>query len=641
MSLNARKLREDRKARIAARRVRADGNDPIPDEEAPVEQPALSEDDGDEMLPEMDDDGIAGDVDADDLDAEPMLDEDEGEGLEPDGDELPFADEAAGDGEEMGDDEMLPVEEPQEASAAFRYNPVCQKPRNLGSDKPSGGYHYYGPPPDAGTSYGFYVDSANDVGIIAPVAKGKSVFSPVSGKVMKLQGRLNTNALATVLAMATEMTKVCIGKETRVTSAALTRASGPLFDVITGRQIKVHAEDLDMPPMADAEGEDDILPDDDEMLPEAESDFVPVAPVPEDGPLDQGMGMDTGMDMLAAEGEDEILPDDEMLPEAESDFIPTAPVPEDGPLDQGMASGEGDDIDEELPPPSLDEVESVNYQPLASVNHFNGETLTEADVHMTLFGEDAGSAPYWNIDIKGTPVARVLLSDQPKPDEIRAVFCSADYYKGVSGAIAKVGLKPVLKQIKARVWANRVEKTRLAKDIRAKVEAAAQARVVATTKNLMRSLLNCTAIVCAGMDKNFYKEAGNPLKEALWSELYSFGITNPAPIIEAAFKKGSTKYFETVLSKAVEYMELEPKAMEQIKMAIGDADVLPPDDSNVGDELPEAIPAPEEAPTLSQRLAANSVAVAGMPAMVGNAFGDHKNALRRELRLGGTGPRRR
>jgi hypothetical protein len=197
-----------------------------------------------------------------------------------------------------------------------------------------------------------------------------------------------------------------------------------------------------------------------------------------------------------------------------------------------------------------------------------------------------------------------------------------------------------MKQIKAHLWANRLHETKFAQQVKAEVEAAANQRVVSTTHNLLRNLLERVAIVCAGMDKNFYRDEGNPLKEALWGELHGFGITNPSPIIEAAFRKGSTRYFETVLNKAVEYMEMEPKALAQVRKAIGDADVLAPGNEKMGDQLPDATPAsPEEMPTLSDRLAASSVALGGIPAIMGDALGEHKQALRSELRLGGAGPR--
>ena len=536
---------------------------------------------------------------------------------------------AQGEPADLPEDPEEPAEDMEEASSAFNYNPLYQKPTHLGQDRPSGGYHYYGPPPDAGTSYGYYVDAENNIGIIAPIAKTKR-FSPVSGKPMKLQGKIETDALATVMAVASEMSRFTVGGKLRMTSAGLRKVKGDIFDPMTGDEISESlAEDEE--PMLDEE-----LPLEDEMSLEEE-------PIEEEAQLPPMMAQ-----------EEELLLEDPMeepMEEAQEEELPLEELPMEGSDDEdaddepGMEElpleGSDDEDADDEPGMEEEEVESVEYEALQSLDDLD-ESLAEEDVHMTLFNEGTpeapGADPYWNIDIGGQPIARVYLKDQPKPEEIRQVFCSADYYRGVAGAISKVGIRPVLLQIKAHAWANKVEQTKLAKGIKAKVDAEAKQRVEALTKNLMRDLLQRIAVVCAGMDKNFYKDVGNPLKEALWGEMHKYGTANPSPIIEASFRRGATKYFQTVLSKAVEYMEMEPVALEQIQNAIGDMDVIPPGGESVGEELPEVDP--ENAATLNERLAASSVAIGGMPGISGDPIGDHKSRLKGELSLGGAGPRR-
>lgn len=538
--------------------------------------------------------------------------------------------------EEMVEDEAVedeaeeekPADEGEAALGAFNYNPVYQKPTHMGSDQLGSGYHYYGPPPDAGTSYGYYADASSGLKLIAPLSK--QVFSPISGKRMKYEGKVDIEGLASVLALADQMTKVTLASgEERMTSAPLSEHETPkVFDALTGNDISDDIATMRAENEADEllEGMEEVeMPSD---LGEGKEEMAQ-----EEG--EEPMEEEEMSDEAVEQQVDELMSMDEMA-YSQDDEMMEEPVEE--PAEE-MAQEEGEEEAEE------DESEAVQYEALQELEGLDEEPLTEADVHMTLFDDenDAGAVmanPYWNIDIKGQPLARVYLQDQPKPEEIREVFCSADYHKGVAGAIEKVGLRPVFRQIKAHLWANRLHETKFAKQVRAEVEAAATQKVVATTRNLLRNLLERVAIVCAGMDKNFYRDEGNPLKEALWGELHSFGITNPSPIIEAAFRKGSTRYFETVLNKAVEYMEMEPKALAQVRKAIGEADVLTPGDETMGDQLPDATPAsPEEMPTLSDRLAASSVALGGIPALMGDALGDHKQALRSELRLGGAGPR--
>jgi len=626
MKLTPRQLRDERNKRIAARtRIQAGDDKPAwLDKKIEEGEPSLdpsdpsAQGDGEELLEPVASEDLQDPSQADDF--PPLAAEDE-----------PIDPSAAGEDDpsdpSTADDEPSDLMAPPtagEVKSAFMYNPLYQKPVALGPRGYKSGYHYFGPPPDAGTSYGYYLDADSKMGIIAPMTKAK-VFSPITGKPMKCQGKVDTDGLATVLAVSDQMVKFKVGKDTRVTSAPLLSIQSPkVFDAMTGQDISRTVSLL----KADEGAPVEI------MEPSNAEDE------PSDEPSALG---DEDLDPSALGGDE---PSELALPPAESQPV-IEPVGQDGmPLqsdeDPSMPPAVSEPSDED---PSTaddepsDEADAVQYEALQSTDAI--ESVSEADVHMTLFDEEASASPYWNLDIKGMPVARVYLKDQPKPEEIREVFCSADYHRGVAGAIEKVGLQPVLKQLKAHLWANEVEKTKLATTIKARAEANADQRITALTKNLMKDLMNRIAIVCAGMDKNFYKDHGNPLKESLWAELHAFGITNPSPIIEAAFRRGSTKYFETVLSKAVEYMEMNPEALVQIKAAIGDMDVLPAGNESAGEELPEAFPAPEQAPTLSQRLAASSVAVAGIPTVVGNALGDHKQSLRRELSLGGAGPRLR
>lgn len=629
MAMDARALREKRKARIAARMATAQDED-MPEwlEETIEEESKPGTDVGEP--------GVDEDVEQEAAASDEAAEEEESENIEELGEDIQELAEDMDELEEDREEAAEPPAEPTEEGAAlgaFQYNPVYQKPTHLGNDVPSSGYHYYGPPPDAGTSYGYYADASSGLKLIAPLSK--AVFSPVNGKKMKFEGKVGIDGLASVLALADQMTKVSLASgEERMTSAPLGEHETPqVFDALTGTDISD-----DVATMRAENEADDMLAQDEEM------------PMEEEMPPEELEGMEE-VDMPAdlGEGKDEMMDEASAMEEAEKMMQAMEEMPpvamEEPPVAEEEPPMEEEPEEEMELPPEDEEAESVKYEALQELDAIEQEPLSEADVHMTLFDEtdDAGhikANPYWNVDIKGQPVARVYLQDQPKPEEIREVFCSADYHKGVSGAIEKVGLKPVLKQIKAHLWANRLHETRFAKQVKAEVEASANAKVVATTKNLMRDLLERVAVVCAGMDKNFYREAGNPLKEALWGELHHFGITNPSQMIEAAFRKGSTKYFETVLDKAIEYMEMEPKALAQVRKAIGEADVLAPGDETAGDQLPDATPAsPEEMPTLSQRLAASSVAIGGLPAITGDALGDHKLALRNELKLGGAGPK--
>jgi hypothetical protein len=63
----------------------------------------------------------------------------------------------------------------------YHYNPHVSKPVALEPIGEEGGYHYFGPPPDGGFSYGLYTDGESTIA----TKKAREVFSPVTGNPMK------------------------------------------------------------------------------------------------------------------------------------------------------------------------------------------------------------------------------------------------------------------------------------------------------------------------------------------------------------------------------------------------------------------------------------------------------------------------
>lgn len=443
------------------------------------------------------------------------------------------------------------------AESAFNYNPLYQKPTSMDSNKPRGGYHYFGPPPDAGTSYGTYATSFG--GLIAPLPEDEakaSVFDPASGKQAKLEGKADKDLLATVLAAKSELQPLppCPScKTVNVTSARV----------------------LDKPYEA----------------------FH-----------------------CAACGDDMTKRVNAMKAEMKKNAAPAAP-----------------------------EADAVRFEALSSVDTF--DDLVESDVHMTLF-DDESANPYWNVDVKGMPVARIYLKDQPTPDETRAVFTDPQYYHGVAGAVARMGLGEVLAQLNAKLWANEVNETAHAKELRASVEAEVEAAHAERVHAHKAKLLQLVGLVCAGMDKNFWREEGNPLKEALYASFRDMGLPGASitAAIEDAFRKGSTAYFETVLTKAEKFLNTSEEALSEIEQAISDANVVEPGiPSSEGSNLPVADPAgahagnPTDAPTLASRLAQSSMAVSSVPGLSSSGsqgYGSLKDEMKSRLKLGGANPRR-
>jgi hypothetical protein len=66
----------------------------------------------------------------------------------------------------------------------YHYNPHVSKPVALEPIGEEGGYHYFGPPPDLGSSYGLYSDGENTISS----KRSPEVYSPMNGKPMKYVG---------------------------------------------------------------------------------------------------------------------------------------------------------------------------------------------------------------------------------------------------------------------------------------------------------------------------------------------------------------------------------------------------------------------------------------------------------------------
>jgi transcription elongation factor Elf1 len=458
----------------------------------------------------------------------------------------------------------------QKATSAYNYNPIYQKKTHLGDDQ-GNGYHYFGPPPDAGTSYGVFATSEG--GMISPMVVGDDALpprDPATGEQAILEGPADKDALAAMYAAKFKDLPGCKACGTKlVTSADIYgKPVNSLFCTVCGQEL---TEDVEV--------------------------------------LKQQITSEDETEEIEEEGEEE-----------------------------EKNENEEENLEEE------EDVNAVQYEALSDINDLND--LVQEDIHMSLFDKESKN-PYWNIDVKGTPVARVYLSDQPKPDETIAVFITDQYRDGVTQAIPRVGLDPVLKQINAKLWANKIEKSKVVQDIHNRIKASVVADHNKITKEWKNTMLNRIALVCAGMDKNFWKDEGNPLKEAIYASFRSYGIPSDmvTVAIEKAFKTGSTPYFNTILNKAAEFMSMSKETIAELEKVIGNANVLNPE------VLPEAgetdIPTadgvginPTVDPTLASRLGNSSVAISnvlGAPQANGSVQ-SLKAAWKQKLRLKGVGP---
>ncbi len=425
------------------------------------------------------------------------------------------------------------------------------------------------------------------------------------------------------------------GKESNLPTATTTEAFGPPIPGLgCGEEIA--------PPVPGLPGEEELpLPPMPPMPP-----AVPPAPP---APVDPMAAPPAPVDPMAAPPAAPPIPGlpvDPMAPPVPGEE-PMPPMPELSPVlpeeDESMGMGPGEIemqtpgadqggleqtleewLREEMQEPMMpDPAESAHVEMLSSFDEVG--QVVAADIVMSLYGAEQEN-PHWNIDIKGQPIARVELTDQPKPEEVRATFLSGPYAENIAKAMEKVGVAEVLKAINAKPYAAKIEAGKLAEKIRAKVEADLEVKYAEKVGELRDRFLTAAKIALAGFNNNFFRGEDHILKAALWSELARLGIRDASRAIEAGFDEGSVPFFASVLSKAEELMDLPDEARDAIAKAIPESNALVTAGAGIGDELPEH-------ETLARKLEAANVPFEAGYAPLPGSRSDHRDGLRAKAKL--------
>jgi hypothetical protein len=275
------------------------------------------------------------------------------------------------------------------------------------------------------------------------------------------------------------------------------------------------------------------------------------------------------------------------------------------------------------PQHETDPAESAHIEMLSN---FDGVgQIVASDVVMSLYGAEQEN-PHWNIDIQGRPVARVELADQPKPEEVRATFLSGPYAENIAQAMEKVGVSEVLQAINAKPYAARIEVGELAKKIETRVKATSEKELAEKVGELRERFLAAAKIALAGYNNNFFRGEDHALKAALWSELKRLGVRDASHVIESAFEEGSVTFFESILAKAEELMDLPDEARDAIAKAIPESNALVTASAETGGDLPDH-------ETLASKLERGNVPFenAAPPAL--SSRSDIKGDLRAQVKL--------
>lgn len=455
----------------------------------------------------------------------------------------------------------------QKVESAFGYSPQHEKPVALNPETEHGrAFHFWGPPPDAGFTYGAYTcaNCKSNVILSAGVEQHcPHCGSPVGQSEKTISKEIIDQAIAT--AAFSDLLNVCPTCEKKITTTitpALAKALESVYCPQCGTEMPKAAEALKVI----AEGMEDELPPETCTKCGKEPCECDKAKSDPDPDLCAKCGKEPCECEPVAKGDPD--PDAPKTCEkcgkepcecdtTKSDPDPDAPIP--GPTGEVAPPSE-------VPPAAEPKAESSTVETLSDISALAG--VKSSDVEMVLFGANTDK-PYWDVYVKQQPTARIHLADLPKPQEVRARFLDVKLYPNdIADAIEKFGCQEILASQNAKMFAYKLDEGKMATRIKSKVQAELQQDHVKKLTTLKDKFMKAIVLAAKAADVNFFKGTQNTLKDALYSEMERIGIADPISVASAAFQKGQVPYIESLLNQAVEFLGMDEKALEQVAAAI-------------------------------------------------------------------------
>lgn len=288
--------------------------------------------------------------------------------------------------------------------------------------------------------------------------------------------------------------------------------------------------------------------------------------------------------------------------------------------DEDAESSDEDEDETEDDEADAEEDDSMSFAPVASMEML--ASATAADVEMHLHNDRKN--PHWNILVAGVPAARIALdSFGAEASEVAAFFVTPKYAAGIRQAMASAGVLGLLKQSNAEFYATSYTQSELFSEARASAATSAEEQLTLALASVREEFMDRLKIASAGMDKNLWPTR-NPLKQKLFIGLANAGVQNPASIIESAFAEAGLQHFEIMTAKALELMDAEPAALEQVRAMVDEAGIATP--RVVASAQPATASAqPSSAALIRGMMTAEA---SDKPAAIVGSVADRKSAIR-------------
>ena len=226
----------------------------------------------------------------------------------------------------------------------------------------------------------------------------------------------------------------------------------------------------------------------------------------------------------------------------------------------------GNPDDPSSPTPVEAGLDEMIIHPIAEV--LNEKT---AQLELYLFNRD-GKNPAWLLIADGDPYAKICLDDQQNPEMIRQAFCADSYADTVLVNAKKLGLMPVLADVKARFYHAQIFKSQLSQRLTKKITAKVEKRVATANDRYAERVQNLMHLVVKAAATNFFKDPDN-FKLAMIQMMRTAGVADPKQLVERLFLEHAPQWFKSVMTKASDWATYNKDAMKQIRASIEDMGV--------------------------------------------------------------------
>jgi len=195
------------------------------------------------------------------------------------------------------------------------------------------------------------------------------------------------------------------------------------------------------------------------------------------------------------------------------------------------------------------------------------EETDQVDVE---YSASLGGAKRWIASVNKMPVAFI---EQSAAGANSKIFHTESFGKVVKEVITASGLKGLkalgFSPVMVSAPIKGLISTQVQKEV-SSVKKALDSKIKATASEFQTSL----CIAAAGINRSFFADTVDPLKQQLWQELSAIGIPNPSRLLDRVFKEVGEDYCRVMIEKASELQAKPEDIRAELSKAIVGANYI-------------------------------------------------------------------